>query len=278
LLSLHDGQIRKSVGGYFQTRLPRPYSAPNIEPNNYISQPHDFNSLIPENIELLAGDPLLELQSNAMATLANTQIPGTNTWLAVVDWLNDFLNSVEGRYNTVFIDANPSFAIYTQIALSTANRLVLPVMADDSSRRALQNVFSLIYGIALPSAIYTQFSFTTKLTEADRTLPKVHLIAKNRITQYMGSASAYYTVLKSIDSVVSDMMREMPDKFSFASLRDGMVEVRDFQTTGVVAFAKGTPFSKLEPGYATILGKRILVRKDYLNNCIDAIDALAQKL
>jgi cellulose biosynthesis protein BcsQ len=278
LLSLHDGQIRKSVGGYFQTRLPRPYSAPNIEPDNYISHPHDFNSVIPENIELLAGDPLLELQSNAMATLANTQIPGTNTWLAVVDWLRDFLNSVEGRYNTVFIDANPSFAIYTQIALSTANLLVLPVMADDSSRRALQNVFSLIYGIALPSTIYTQFSFTTKLVEAHRALPKVHLIAKNRITQYMGSASAYYTVLRSIDSVVSDMMREMPDKFSFAVLGDGMVEVRDFQTTGVVAFAKGTPFFKLEPGYATILGKRILVREDYLTNCIKAVDTLTQKL
>jgi len=266
------------VGGYFQTRLPSPYSVPNINSDEYLTKPHDFNPLIPENIELLAGDPLLELQSNAMATLANTQIPGTNTWLAVVDWLRDFLNEVEDRYDTVFIDANPSFAIYTQIALSTANRLVLPVMADDSSRRALQNVFSLIYGMALPSTIYTQFSFTSKLEAANRALPKVHLIAKNRITQYMGSASAYGTVLRSIDDVVSDMMRQMPEKFSFNVIGDGMVEVRDFQTTGVVAFAKGVPLFKLEPGYAKIMGKKIWIRDDYLANCLEHVDTLTNKL
>ena len=37
-----------------------------------------FNVNVPSNIELLAGDPPLELQSNAIATLANAQIPGTD--------------------------------------------------------------------------------------------------------------------------------------------------------------------------------------------------------
>lgn len=278
LLSLHGDQIRRSVGGYFQSRLPSPYSIKNINSIEYITHPCDSNPMIPENVDLLAGDPILELQSNAMATLANTQIPGTNTWLAVVDWLRDFLNEVEGKYDTVFIDANPSFAIYTQIALSTADRLIIPVMADDSSRRALQNVFSLIYGIALPSAIYTQFSFTSKLEASNRALPKVHLIAKNRITQYMGAASAYGTVLRSIDEVVSEMMRNMPDKFTYDLIDNGRVEVRDFQTTGVVAFAKGAPFFKLEPGYAMIMGKKIQIRQDYLANCIEHVDRLTRKL
>jgi len=278
LLSLHENTRRRSVGGYFQTRLPSPYSAPSITPDDFISIPQHFNPLIPENVDLLAGDPLLELQSNATATLANTQVPGTDTWLSVVDWLRDFLNVVEDRYDAVFIDANPSFAIYTQIALSAANFLVLPVMADDSSRRALQNVFSLIYGVALPSPIYKQYSFTTKLEDADRALPKVHLIAKNRITQYMGSASAYSTVLKTIDTVVSDMMERMPDKFSFDIIKDGIVEVRDFQTTGVVAFAKGAPFSKLDPGDAVVMGKKIRVREDYLANSIEAVDGITAKL
>lgn len=278
LLSLHDKTPRKSVGGYFQIRLPSPYSVSSIDPYSFISKPHDFNPLIPENVDLLAGDPLLELQSNATTTLANTQIPGTNTWLSVIDWLRDFLNTVEGRYDTIFIDANPSFAIYTQIALSTAESLIIPVMADDSSRRALQNVFSLIYGLELPSPIYTQYSFTTKLEVANRSLPKVHLIAKNRITQYMGPASAYSTVLKSIDEIIVEMMERMPDKFSFDNLSRGIVNIRDFQTTGVVAFAKGAPFSKLVPGYARIMGKKILIREDYLSNCIRAIDLMVEKL
>ena len=35
-------------------------------------------------------------------------------------------------------------------------------------------------------------------------LPKVHLIVKNRLTQYMGPASAYATVLAQIDTVLGD--------------------------------------------------------------------------
>ena len=85
-------------------------------------------------IDLVCGDPLLELQANAVNTLSNQQIPGTDTWIAVIDWLKDFLDKVTNQYDTVFMDCNPSFSLYTQIALSTADKLILPVMADDSSR------------------------------------------------------------------------------------------------------------------------------------------------
>src|SRR3546814_13815173 len=110
----------------------------------------DLNSVnpsVPANIDLVCGDPLLELQSNAVNTLANNQIPGSNPWIAVVDWISDFLAKIDGEYDVVFMDCNPSFSLYTQIALSSCNRIVLPVMADDSSRRAIQNVFSLLYGL-----------------------------------------------------------------------------------------------------------------------------------
>jgi hypothetical protein len=46
----------------------------------------------------------------------------------------------------------PSFAVYTQIALSAADKLVLPVMSDDSSRTAVLNIFALIHGINTPSS------------------------------------------------------------------------------------------------------------------------------
>jgi len=59
--------------------------------------------------------------------------------VAVIDWLNDFLAPIAEEYDAIFLDCNPSFSIYTQIALAAAERLVLPVMADDSSRRAVQN-------------------------------------------------------------------------------------------------------------------------------------------
>ncbi|MCM5593552.1 ParA family protein, partial [Xanthomonas hortorum] len=82
-----------------------------------------------------------------MNSLANLQLPGVNTWLGVIDWLRDFLARIDSDYDIVFIDTNPSFSMYTQIVLAAADRVVLPVMADDSSRRAIQNAFSLIYGL-----------------------------------------------------------------------------------------------------------------------------------
>ncbi len=265
---------RCSVGGYFQLRLPSPYVAPAFNAADFITKPSAWNKDIPSNVDLVCGDPLLELQANAVNTLANNQIPGSNPWISVVDWLSDFLEQVEDDYDTVFMDCNPSFSLYTQIALAACNRIVLPVMADDSSRRAIQNAFSLVYGLKLPSEIYAAYAFATKLKAADRSLPKVHLIVKNRLTQYMGAASAYAAVLDAIEKDVSKLLKSNPEIFNFKTVSKGFVEVRDFQTTGVVAFAKGLPFSKVQVGKQTINGHRVQVKKDYLINANEAMDNL----
>ena len=267
-----------SVGGYFQYRLPTPYHIPQFNTRDYITTPSAYNEKSPQNIDLICGDPLLELQSNAINTLANQQVPGTNTWIAVIDWVKDLFEQVEDEYDDLFIDCNPSFSIYTQIALSTVERLILPVMADDSSRRAIQNAFSLIYGLRLPSPIYAEFAFAKRLADAGRDLPKVHMIVKNRLTQYMGPASAYDAVLRSIDHDVSSLLVTNPDMFTFGNINDGVVEVRDFQTTGVVAFATGTPFTLVRSGRRDVGGRRVRVNEDYRQHCITAIQDVVDKL
>lgn len=269
---------RCGIGGYFQTRLPSPYNVPVFNPQDFITTPSKFNRHIPTNIDLVCGDPLLELQANAINTLSNTQIPGTNTWVAVIDWLNDFLAPIKDDYDTFFLDCNPSFSIYTQIGLASAQRLVLPVMADDSSRRAVQNALSLVYGLRLPSPIYATYAFNTKLQQAERNLPQVHLLVKNRLTQYMGPASAYAAVLAEIDSDIEGLIKSNPGYFTFTKPADGTVEIRDFQTTGVVAFARGCPISRLQAGKQNIGGHRVQVKETYRRNCQTAIDQLAKKL
>jgi cellulose biosynthesis protein BcsQ len=269
---------RCSLGGYFQIRLPSPYNIPNFDAHDFITTPSEFNSIIPHSIDLVCGDPLLELQANAINTLSNTQIPGTNTWIAVIDWLNDFLRPISSEYNAIFIDCNPSFSIYTQIGLASVERLVLPVMADDSSKRAVQNALSLVYGLRLPSDIYATYAFSKKLEDANRPLPQVHLIVKNRITQYMGPASAYAAVLAEIANDISRLIQSHPAYFTFSEISAGTVDVRDFQTTGVVAFAKGCPIFALRSGKQDIGGHRVQVKGDYRQNCQDAITALSEKL
>jgi cellulose biosynthesis protein BcsQ len=274
LNKLHQSAPRRSIGGYFEARLPSPYALPQIDANTFVCTPAEFNGSIPANIALVAGDPIVELQANAIATLSNTQIPGTDTWLKVIDWVRDLLALWAGKFDTVFVDANPSFGMYTQIAISSATHLILPVMADDSSRRAVQNAFSLIHGVQLPSPIYSQYSFTSKLAQAGRALPRVHVIAKNRLTQYMGPASAYASVLTSIDNLLRSLIQLHPSVFTFSSLKDGVVEIRDFQTTGVVAFAEGKPFSKVSAGTHYIGGNATQVNGPYIDACRNAIDDL----
>lgn len=278
LLKIQGLVPRATIGGYFQLRLPSPYSAPSFDAHDFLTHPIKNNAQIPSNIMLLCGDPLLELQSNAMSTLANNQIPGTNTWISVIDWLSDFLGQIADEFDVAFIDTNPSFSIYTQIALSAADRIVLPVMADDSSRRAIQNAFSLIYGLKLPSEIYSEYAFTRKLENANRNLPKVHLVLKNRITQYMGPASAYSAVLQAIETEISSLLKKHPHIFTFNNVKQGVVEIRDFQTTGVVAFAKGAPFYNLKSGRLNIHGHRVRVNEEYRLNCVETIDNVVSKL
>ena len=278
-LLARQGQMpRCSIGGYFQLRLPSPYLPPQFNAQDFVTVPYNFNRGIPKNIHLVCGDPLLELQANAVNTLANNQVPGANPWIAVIDWLNDFIAQVERDYDVVFIDCNPSFSMYTQIALASCDRIVLPVMADDSSRRAIQNAFSLLYGLKLPSEIYTAYAFATKLRGAGRKLPMVHLIAKNRLTQYMGAASAYAAVLEAIQQDVGKLLKSNPEIFTFSTVREGFVEIRDFQTTGVVAFAKGLPFSEVQTGKQTINGHRVQVKQDYLDNAQEAMRKMVARL
>jgi cellulose biosynthesis protein BcsQ len=278
LMERQGANPRATIGGYFQDRLPSPFSMPALTPSGYLTKPSFYNTSIPTNIDLICGDALLELQANAISTLANTNVPGTNTWIAIVSWLSDLLSLLRGKYDVVFIDTNPSFSIYTQIALAAVENLVLPVMADDSSRRAIQNAFSLVHGLSLPSPIYSQHAFATKLKEANKTPPKAHLLLKNRLTQYMGPASAYHAVLTSIDEDVQKLLIDHPSLFTFSDTETGIVEIRDFQTSGVVAFAKGVPFYSLKPGYLTISGQRVRLNQDQLDKCVTAISEISGKL
>lgn len=278
LLMRQGENPRATIGGYFQLRLPSPYNVPSFNPKDYLTTPCQFNSYVEKNIDLLCGDAMLELQSNAISTLANNQIPGTNTWISIINWLNDFIRPIENEYDVVFLDANPSFSMYTQIAIATSTKVVLPVMADDSSRRAIQNAFSLIYGFKLPSEIYSKYAFAEKLREVGMDLPQVYLVLKNRLTQYMGAASAYSTVLKAIDKDVSSLLASHAEIFTFKKLEDGMIDVRDFQTTGVVSAARGCPFYVLKSGRLDLMGKRVAVKEEYRQNCIDNVQKIVCRM
>lgn len=278
LLNVYTDSPRRSIGGYFQIRMPSPYACPQFDASDFIITPHSIHDAINANIDLMCGDPMLELQANAINTLANTSIPGTNTWGKIIEWINDFIANTGQTYDAIFFDCNPSFSIYTQIALASSEKIIVPMMADDSSRRAVQNALALVYGLTLPSPIYAEHNFAQRLQAVNRQPPMIHLIVKNRITQYMGPASAYAAMLNSIDGTISSELAKNAGFFTFTTISDAFVEIRDFQTTGVVAYAKGLPFSKVKKGRQPLIGRTVQVKKDYLKNCREDIKNLVEKL
>ena len=269
---------RKTIGGYFENRIQATFSSIQFNPNDYICNPSSVNNCIPANIELLAGDRLVEIQNTSFSSLANTQLPGVNSRLAVLNWIKEFIDGTNNAYNCIFIDSNPSFALHTQMGRLAAERLIVPIMADDSSRRAIVNLFTLIYGLNTPAPIYAQYQFADVLRKAGISLPKIHLIIRNRITQYMGEASAYGTVLNTISSEIEKVMISNHNYFNFNNINDRLVSVKDFGTTGVIAFAEGKPFAMLNTGIHNISGRQSKVNQNMLDDCRLAIENIVRKI
>ena len=62
-----------------------------------------------------------------------------NAWAVVRQWILDLIDDVRQLWNvdqfTVFIDCNPSFGISTELAMASAERLIIPFSADVQSKR-----------------------------------------------------------------------------------------------------------------------------------------------
>ena len=94
----------------------------------------------------------------------------------------------------------------------------------------------------------------------------------------MGPASAYAAVLQGIDYDINALINTHPQYFTFGNIHDGTASVRDFQTTGVVAFAKGLPFSHLRSGKQAINGHRVQVKEDYRQQVMASVNTMVAKL
>ena len=127
----------RTISGYIEDRITSPYLDPHTG-LNYVTGVSSRNQNVPPNVDLVAGDEQLEIQASRVLAATN---PGPqDAWRAVHTWASDLIEDIKrasGQGNTtVFLDCNPSFGIYTELALSAADRLIVPFSADGASRRA----------------------------------------------------------------------------------------------------------------------------------------------
>ncbi len=268
---------RQTVGGYFDERISSPHALTGSE-TNYILKADTINANLDPNLYLIAGDPSLEIQAEAINQIAGQTLPSTS-WANVHQWLKDLLGAAAKRYENAvfFIDCNPSFAAYTELAVIASDRIIVPCTADGSSARAITNIGQLIFGINVPAA-YASVSFSKRARNAGLALPTIHCIPLNRSTQYEQKASkAFSAMYDAIKARAAALMAKDSSIFS-AKSGDLFLDIPDAHSVSVVTSHLGIPLEKIKLGKYDINGKDTQVQKESLKRYKTAFDTLVKRL
>jgi len=275
---------RSTISGYLDARLNSPFAQlETVEP--YVCSAHGFNRKIPRNLTLVCGDNLLEVQSEAIRQTSQLSVP-IDSWARVIRWVDDLvgqLRRMSGDRDAVFlIDCNPSFAIFTQLAVIAAEHVVVPFTADDSSRRGVENVVALLYGIGDPDTeAYTKLSFARRAREEGLAPPKLHTFISNRVTKYRGKpSSAFEALITTMKKAMDEIHKAHHNVFSAPKEKPSksFLFVPDYHSVCVVASTTGSPLHEIRAGPRKIHGRSVQLNKkpldDYRAKLIQVVERL----
>lgn len=291
LTEIHTAKVRKTISGYIDDRILNPYRSPNTGAE-YITQVSRLNHRVPSNVYLVAGDEQLEIQASRVMSAT---FPGPeDAWRIVHLWIRDLITDIQNHWDNeeccVFIDCNPSFSIYTELALTAAEKLLIPFSADGSSKRAVKAVLSLVYGIRRHRND-PQSEFFLNSDRYRMALPKIYMYIGNRLTQMNNSsASAFKTVVNEIGEEIWNIWQSSPSVFClhpngsatpsnkrmFKSMFQ--YEVNDANTASVVSGALGIPIFSLTAGTKSVVGRNITVNQSQLDKQVPNIVDLVKSI
>lgn len=289
LIELETRDPAPTIAGYIAERIKGGTNPPGaIDAGLWCHRVSEINANLPSNLHLVPGDGNLELLAAPISYYANAQFPAA-AWAAVHSWVRELTDAVtkgDGKW-TVLIDSNPSFAIYTELAMIAADKLLIPFNADDSSRHAVSAIVRLLYGVGKANPVYDKFTFRQQTQDAKLQAPRCHLFVGNRFTQYKGSAKAYSALSEAVGDELYSIYGKTPTFFTPRTtntdnrkdfLSRYTVDVRDFNTAGVVAAHKGVLLSSLKDGCYDVHGQQVEVRKDRIKECVDSVAAVCDRI
>lgn len=291
LTRIHTQQPKRTISGYIDERIRSPYVSPNSGAN-YITQVSSLNRRIPSNVYLVVGDEQLETQSSRVSSAAN---PGPqDAWRSVHLWIRDLIDDIRISWNNedccVFVDCNPSFSIYTELALSASDRLLIPFSADGSSKRAVKAILSLVYGVQRHAGEPLS-EFVIESRRWRMQTPLIYMYVGNRLTQMnSSSASAFRTVVSEIGEEIWNVWQNSPQVFCIhpnGAATPGnkrafkamfQYEVSDANSASVVSGALGIPIASLTAGQKDVAGRSITVNQSQLDKQVPNIRDLAMNI
>jgi cellulose biosynthesis protein BcsQ len=287
LQELITNETPKTIVGYITDSITRTDTS---DLSKYIISLHQYNQNLPSNIHLLSGDGNLELIAPLLSERADaTPLSAKDRpWVEIHSIIKELTNKRIGdKPCTYFIDTNPSFSVYTQIAILSGEHLLVPINADDSSVFAITGLFNLIWGTEKMHPVYGNYTFSAKVNTFDIPRPKIALLLGNRFTQQKGAANAFKALSNEATQKMYDEYIKNPsrfvDNFSEISSKDDFerefsMELRDFNSAGVVSANQGIPLSKMDKNIYYVYGERIQVAKEQRDKCKKVIKELVSKL
>ena len=268
---------RKTVGGYFDSRISSPHKKTGEE-SDYLIYGRDHNENLPDNLYLLCGDPSLELQAQVISQIGGQTLP-IEAWKNVRSWLRDLIQSCMnklGDETTAFIDCNPSFSAYTELCMVACDKLIIPCSSDGSSARAIDNVAALLYGHGA-NPRHDAVNFHAKAKAFQMPLPLIHSIILNRSTLYNQDASkAFQAMFDAIQNRVSRFKTSRPECFVSGTTQYPVVP--DSHSVAIVCSHHGIPLYSVKAKKYPVHDTNPQVNTGPLNRYKEAVEGLLETL
>ncbi|HEY9799875.1 MAG TPA: ParA family protein [Leptolyngbyaceae cyanobacterium] len=218
---LQSSATRKNIVGFTDWLLQGNSNFRRKPNTSYKVTVAPYNSNISPNLYLIAGDSFLESLSLAL-NYAVINPANTKAW---AEYMTAIKRLCEYEYDTekysnmvVFIDCNPSFSIYTQMALVSSDKLVIPMMADFSSLEGIKGIFMLLYG-EYPSAALRKYAediitFSKQVSSFNLKLPVIEQFVFNNFTSNLGVAAAFASIRTELINFCYEQFRKFPSLFA----------------------------------------------------------------
>jgi len=265
-------------------------------PTSYLTQVKPHNPNVTKNLHLIAGDSFLESLTLALnfATMNPANIFAWKEYVTAIRRLCALeLQNSEYANMTVFIDCNPSFSVYTQMALVSSDALIVPMMADFSSLEGIKGILMLLYG-KYPSSATKNYAakvvtFNRQVEQHGLTLPKIFELPFNNFTTNLGVATAFDAVREELieyswKQYLTDPTIFWPCTVAPTTQKDWeelfVSNVKDFHTAGKVSASLGIPLHRLplHTNHTMPNGESVNIPKKNYQESLDHLKEFVDKL
>lgn len=242
----------RTIAGYIKDRFEGSRYEKLGTELQYFVKVNDYNKTIPANMFLLSGDFELDLASALVSRIEGDPVKEApvRAMSILKDALSAFEDANKKRKVTFFIDCNPSFAIYTELAIFASDRLIIPCTGDFASLRGVNNVMKTLFNLHKndeKDSIFNIVNFNEKSSRLKLKLPVPYLGIINKARTFDSKATvAYNAHVREIEAYFEELKNVKNDIGDNLFQPVPVLSVKDCNNISLVINYNGMPISNLE--------------------------------